>query len=189
MRHQIFKVFTIADYEKEEKWLNELSTKGLQLIEVGFCRYVFMDGTPGEYEYRLELLEHVPNHPESKAYFRFMEEMGITHVASYMRWAYFRKKADGEPFDIYSDLDSKIKHYGRIFSLAAIVSAINLFAVMLTAGMHVVFLVTKGLHGIPFAGNAVISGINLALCVTLGIFSMQLYKRIEKLKNEKLIRE
>lgn len=190
MQHTIYKAFSIAAYEKEEQWLNELSAKGMQLVSVGFCRYTFEEGEPGEYAYRLELLEHRAGHPESVAYIRFMEEMGVKHVATYLRWVYFRKKKDGEAFDIYSDLDSKIKHYDRIFSLAAAVFCLNLFAVILNADIHVVYFATNGrLHGSPFAGNAMLGSINLALSIILGIFMIRIYRRKKKLKYEKRYRE
>ena len=43
-----------------------------------------------------------------------VEGTGIEHMASYMRWVYFRKKADGKPFELYTDLDSKIRQLKRI---------------------------------------------------------------------------
>ena len=44
MRRSIIKLF--MDYEKEEKWLNSLSAKGLQLVHYSFPRYVFDEGEP-----------------------------------------------------------------------------------------------------------------------------------------------
>jgi len=79
------------NYEKEEKWLNEMSEKGLALTDYSWCRYVFSDSQPGEYIYRIELLEYRPSHPASQKYLRFMEESGVEHIASYMKWVYFKK--------------------------------------------------------------------------------------------------
>ncbi len=41
MKHIIHKWFWAWDFDKEEKWLNEMSAKGLNLTGVSFCRYVF----------------------------------------------------------------------------------------------------------------------------------------------------
>lgn len=60
----IKKIKFFSNYEKEEIWLNEMAAKGLNLISVSFCRYGFEDGTPGEYNYRLELLDESPTHDE-----------------------------------------------------------------------------------------------------------------------------
>ena len=105
------------DYEKEELWLNEMAAKGFALTDFFFCRYKFMDCKPGEYIYRIELLDNLPGHFESQAYINFLAENGVEYVASWVRWVYFRRKAADGPFDIYSDIDSKITHYKRIFAL------------------------------------------------------------------------
>ena len=64
----VHKFFSLGSFEKEEQWLNAMSQKGYQLVHVGWCSYTFMEGEPGKYLYRLELLEEVPEHPESAAY-------------------------------------------------------------------------------------------------------------------------
>lgn len=124
MKHIVRKAF--FDYEKEEKYLNEMSAKGFALTDYSWCKYVFEDAPKGKYIYRLELLEKPINHPDSKKYIKFMEETGVEFVASYNRWVYFRRDAADGEFDIYSDIDSKIKHCKRIRSLFAAVMALNL---------------------------------------------------------------
>ena len=114
MSNIVYKRFSIGGFEKEEKWLNEMSAKGMQLVSVGFCKYEFEQGTPSEYVYRLEFLDRLPLNAESVAYLKFMEETGVEHIASYMRWVYFRKKATDGPFELFSEISSKIKHYKRI---------------------------------------------------------------------------
>lgn len=114
MRRIVYKLFSIGAFEKEEKWLNEMSAKGMQLVSVGFCRYEFEQGTPGKYVYRLELLDSLPSSAESVAYIKFIEETGVEHIASYIRWVYLRKKATDGPLELYSEISSKIKHYKRI---------------------------------------------------------------------------
>ncbi|MEG1434816.1 MAG: DUF2812 domain-containing protein [Gordonibacter sp.] len=47
-------------------------------------------------------------------YLRFMEDAGIEQVASLGRWIYFRKRTDGGAFELFSDIDSRIKHLWRI---------------------------------------------------------------------------
>lgn len=51
----------------------------------------------------------------SDDYNKFPEETGIEYIGFYGNWAYFSKKiADGE-FELFSDIDSKVKHLKRIF--------------------------------------------------------------------------
>jgi hypothetical protein len=104
------------DFEKEEKWLNEMAVKGLAMTDYSWCRYVFNSSEPGEYIYRIELLKEPVTHPESEKYINFMEDTGAEFVGSYMKWVYFRKKASEGEFEIYSDTDSKIAHYKKIIN-------------------------------------------------------------------------
>lgn len=115
MKHIIRKYY--INNEKEEQWLNDLSAKGLALSDYSWCRYVFEEAPAGEYIYRIELLEQSPTHPESVAYLKFLEDTGIECVATYMSWVYLRKKAADGAFEVYTDIESKIKHYKRIHKL------------------------------------------------------------------------
>jgi hypothetical protein len=124
MKHMVRKAF--FDFEKEERFLNQMSAKGLALTDYTWCKYVFEDAPQGEYTYRIELLEKQVNDPESQNYLRFMEETGAELVASYHRWVYFRRRASDGEFNIYSDIESRIKHYGRIRTLFLLLVAINL---------------------------------------------------------------
>ena len=127
MRKIIHKWFWLWDFDKEEKWLNEMAAKGFVLVSVGYARYDFEDCAPGEYNIRLEMLKNTINHPESQNYIRFLEETGVEHVGSIFRWIYFRKKADTAPFDLFSDIDSRINHLNRVLFIPAILGLANLF--------------------------------------------------------------
>ncbi|UQZ32176.1 hypothetical protein C2I18_00575 [Paenibacillus sp. PK3_47] len=135
MKSEYYKLFTIGQHEKEEAWLNEMSGKGLVLSEVQVPKYIFKQDTPGKYVYRLELLEHLPSHPESKNYIQFLEETGIEYIGAFKRWVYFRKPAKNGAFELYSDMDSKIKHYERITTLANVLSASIIVLIILLLGL------------------------------------------------------
>ena len=126
MRHIVHKWFWVWDFDKEEKWLNEMASKGLALIGTGFCKYEFEECTPGEYTFRIELLENHLGHPESQRYIQFLEDTGVEQVGSYMRWCYFRKKQVDGQFDLFSDFDSRIRHLNRIQLLVLPVMLLNL---------------------------------------------------------------
>ena len=104
------------DFEKEEEWLNNMAAKGWNLAASHAPKYTFEEGPPGEYIYRLTLLEHGSSHPETISYIRFMEETGAEHVSTLSNgWIYFRKKAaDNGDFEIFTDTDSRIRHYKRM---------------------------------------------------------------------------
>ena len=126
MRKSIKKWFWAWDFDKEEKWLNEMSSKGLALVGISFCNYVFEDCIPGEFTYRIELLNNWPANYESQQYIRFIEETGAEHIGSIMRWVYFRKKAEMGTFDLYSDFDSRIKYLNRLLSLVGLIACVNI---------------------------------------------------------------
>lgn len=119
-----WKIF--INYQKEEEWINEMATKGYHLKKYTFGRYTFEEGEPGKYEYRMELLEEDPKMPKSREYLDFMEDSGIECVDVYYRWAYFRKELTDEPFEIYSDYESRIMHMKRVIAIILAVSMLNL---------------------------------------------------------------
>ena len=117
MKHTVIKTFTAWEFDKEEKWLNDMAAKGLHLCKVGPFKYVFEEGLPGEYVYRMELLDNQPKHQKSIQYISFIEDTGAEKIGSLSRWVYFRKKTDGGAFDLYSDIDSRIKHLDKIIAI------------------------------------------------------------------------
>lgn len=127
-----FKLFMAWEFEEEEKWLAEMEAQGLHFKKYRLFWYEFEKGEPNRYQYRLEMLPNLPAHPESRRYIEFMEEMGVEMVDSYLRWVYFRKKWDDEPFEIYSDADNRIRHLRGIVALLVPVLLIllaNIFSV------------------------------------------------------------
>lgn len=179
MRKTIRKWFWVWDFDKEERWLNEMAARGLSLVSVGWCRYEFEDCIPGEYSIRLELLKEKPAHPESMKYMEFLEETGAEHVGSWMRWIYMRKKkADGE-FQLFSDRESRIRHLTRIIQFIGVLTGFNLFA-----GLYNVFLFFIWHHGVSLLGL-----INLAISVMSFYGMMKLWRKRKTLKEEQRVFE
>ena len=134
MKHTVRRLFFVWNFEKQINWLNEMSKKGLHLTDVDFGKFVFEDGAPGEYAYRMEWLKEWPGHPRSVAYIHFLEEAGVEYVGSFKKWAYFRKKASEGAFDLFSDLDSRISHIKRLMTLVLCLLPFLLSAWPLTCG-------------------------------------------------------
>lgn len=182
MKFTASKLFFLWDFEKEEKWINEMAAKGMHLTDVGFGRYVFEEGTPGEYRYHLEWLQHFPSHPESVAYIRFIEETGAEHVASFKKWVYLRKKTSEGAFDLFSDLDSRIAHFGRILKLISLLGAALL--------CYVVPLVLHCLRQryVPDA-YIVMLGFYAILYTLFGIGFYKTLRAYRKLKKSRIVHE
>lgn len=168
--------------QSEEKWINDMSAKGLALVGRKPFRHVFDSAAPGEYVYRMDLLKESPAHPESRAYLDLVRETGAEVVATCTRWVYFRKKADGAPFLIYSDIPSQIAYNKRLRAGMLFLGIINL-------------LIGESNIQIGVSQQPVIV-VNLLLgivCALLGVASLWTYTRIGKklraLKKEQRIRE
>lgn len=166
------------DYEKEEVFLNDMSSKGWALKQYTWCKYTFEEAPNSEYIYRLELLDNLISHPDSQRYIQFMEDTGAEFVTKYIRWAYFRKKASEGEFNIYSDIDSRLKHYRKIFSFFSILT-----------GMNVII----GIMNIYHSFEAILSGrglISLLTIIFMLVFAViPMYNKIIKLKKEKGVLE
>jgi len=185
MRKVVRRLF--VDYEKEENWLNDMAAKGLAFVDYSFGRYVFTDCEPGEYIYRLELLENTIDNPESKKYLDFMAETGAEPVATWIRWVYFRKKASDGPFELFSDAANKIVHYKRILWLYFVIMC----AVILTGIMNVIIGVQR-FYDPSYTGvspNFVI-GI-VGICVGIALFFPYNHTRlkVKSLRQDKIVME
>ena len=180
MRRTIWKLFWAWNYDKEEKWLNDMSARGLQLNGVGCCWYKFDTGTPDEYVYRLEFLKNHPYSAESLRYIEFLEETGVEYIGSVFRWVYFRKKAGDVGFDIYSDIDSRIKHLSRVLLLIGIISGMN------------IIIGASNLSRVLIPGFGSLGSIGI-INLTLGAFCaygfLRIFLKYRKLKKEKLLHE
>ena len=157
----------VWDFDKEEQWLNSMAQQGWVLERVGFCRYEFVRCEPGEYIVRLEMREH------DEGYLSFMSDTGAEYVGRVVKWIYFRRKAEFGPFDIFSDLDSRLEHLKRISSTLRVVGIANLVI------------------GLANSLNPVVNmgWINL-LCATLLMYALgRIEGKEESLERERLLME
>ncbi len=119
-RKTITKWYWVWEYDKEERWLNEMAMQGWALCGVGFASYTFEACEPCEYTIRLEMRKH------DQAYLDIMAETGAEYIGRVAAWIYFRKRAEDGDFDLFSDLDSRIEHLGRIAKTLWIIGLTNL---------------------------------------------------------------
>ena len=129
MNKKVYKWFWAWQADEEEAWLAEMARQGHALTGVGYAAYEFEPCAPGAYIVRLELLDALPCTARGRDYIEFVESTGAEYLGSVLRWAYFRKKADEGGFDLFSDLDSRIRHLERIHWLLVpltVMLAVNL---------------------------------------------------------------
>ncbi len=170
------------DYEKEERWLNEMASKGLHLLRYSWGTYRFEQGTPGEWTYRIELLPQATTKPASLEYLAFMEDARVQTVSTYMNWVYFRKRTSDGPFELFSDLDSRIAHYERILALFS-----SLTAALTPITAASLLNLSHDARNLPFILPALailVGGVAL-----MGVQSVRVWRRVKALKEQKRVFE
>lgn len=103
------------DKDEEQDWLNEYCRQGWAMVSfcVGMVRFVPCE--PGEYIYQIDLLPGRGLRPDDyEGYVSFMADMDVEVIQRWGRWVYLRKRAAEGPFEVYTDLDSKLQLYRRI---------------------------------------------------------------------------
>ncbi len=160
------KWFWVWEFEKEERWLNEMAMDGWALDSVGYATYNFVQCEPGEYIIRLEM------HDADSRYISFMEETGAEYIGRMIKWIFFRRKSELGSFDIFSDLDSKLDHFKKIYRLVMLLGFANLCI------------------GIGNSLNATRVGwLNLLVCALLMYGGGVIKGRIDSLEMDRVLRE
>lgn len=165
-RKTIWKWFWVWEFEKEERWLNEMAAAGWVLAAVGWCRYVFERCEPGEYVVRLEMRGSEP------LYMDLMADTGAEYIGRVIQWIYFRRKSEYGPFDLFSDIDSRVQHLGKIARALKIVGLANLLIGALNA-----------VNGAP------IGVVNLVLATLLMYGLGRIQGKQEQLEQERVLHE
>ena len=93
------------DPERIEEQANRMAKEGWILEKFGSLFSTYRRGKAGEYEYRVQVKEAGM---DRLVYTAELAEFGIEEVGGVGDLLVLRKKADGTPFDLYSDLDSLI---------------------------------------------------------------------------------
>ena len=110
----IFKFFALGEYEKKEKWVNKMCSKGYALTNCNVCSFLFDKCNPGEYYYSIELLENLPSHPTNEDFINYLnDEWGIEYVCQNRNWAFFRRKRKLGEFSLFSNVSSKVYYFKR----------------------------------------------------------------------------
>lgn len=127
---KLWRFYSVADYEKEEAFLNEMARAGWNLTAVGFCRYIFRRGNEGEFIYKLDMVERSESDEVKESYFNFLSDCGIRVVGDFKDWIYLQKPASEGPFDMKDDTYARLRHVNKVysFSLRTVCNLLRLFA-------------------------------------------------------------
>ncbi|MBQ6477777.1 MAG: DUF2812 domain-containing protein [Erysipelotrichaceae bacterium] len=171
-RRTEYRWFWVWDFEKEERWLNEMAANGWALVDVEYCKYTFEKTEYNEYTVRLEM------HPSDENYITFMEDTGAEYIGRVLQWMYFRKRSELGSFDIFSDLDSRISHVRRIHMMILTLGLANLAIGIVNLSI-----------GIFSTRNSFVAIFNLLVATLLMYGVGRMRGKIEYLENERRLRE
>lgn len=181
---KVWNFFTIAQWEEEEQWLNDMARNGWHLVRINcLLRYVFEKGTPGEYIYKLDLPDNLEHGMDEQAYCSFLAECGIDVVCKQKQWLYLRKKATDGPFAEKDDLFAKLQMTNKAYSYAirTLSMLLRIFAVMIAIFIVALCVVSHPEISALFEG--VIMGIGVGVIIAITLVWVPLMNSLRKKMN------
>ena len=120
----VYRLFTIADYEREALYFREMHAKGWKLRKVSYSillfavKYTFEKCHPEQVSYQLDF--YPMKKSERASYLQLFKDCGWEHITDFNGFSYFRKlhsgiESDAE-FEIYNDAAGKLAMVKRILT-------------------------------------------------------------------------
>ena len=118
----VYRISTIADYDREALYLGEMHAKGWKLRKVSYSnlvvavKYTFEKCQPEQVSYQLDF--YPMKKSERASYLQLFKDCGWEHIIDFNGFSYFRKlysgvESDAE-FEIYNDATGKLAVVKRI---------------------------------------------------------------------------
>ena len=137
----VYRIATIADYDREALYLREMHAEGWKLKEVTYSnlvvavKYTFEKCQPEQVSYQLDF--YPMEKSERASYLQLFKDCGWEYITDFNSFSYFRKvrskiESNAE-FEIYNDAAGKLAMVNRILRL-------RLVPVLLLLAIHIPFL-------------------------------------------------
>ena len=136
----VYRIFTIADYEREALYFREMHAKGWKLRKVSYSillfavKYTFEKCQPEQVSYQLDF--YPMEKSERASYLQLFKDCGWEHITDFNSFSYFRKAhseiESNAEFEIYNDVAGKLAMVNRILRL-------RLVPVLLLLAIHIPF--------------------------------------------------
>lgn len=157
-KKSVYRIFTIADYEREALYFREMHAKGWKLRKVSYSvllfavKYTFEKCQSEQVSYQLDFYPMKTS--ERTSYLQLFKDCGWEHIIDFNGFSYFRKlhsgiESDAE-FEIYNDAVGKLAVVKRILTrrmlpiLLLFLALIPIFSKFLSGGSNfswVMFLI------------------------------------------------
>ena len=120
----VYRIATIADYDREALYLRKMHAEGWKLKEVTYSnlvvavKYTFEKCQPEQVSYQLDF--YPMKKSERASYLQLFKDCGWEHITNFNGFSYFRKvhseiESDAE-FEIYNDAAGKLAMVKRILT-------------------------------------------------------------------------
>lgn len=179
------KLFTPDQYDKEEKYLNEMSMNGYHLVKFKFLKYYFEKDESKKYNYQIDYVEK----DKIEDYEQLLKDAGWEKISTLPvfdgEWLYLKKesKSDNEE-KIFTDQESIInlckkirKRWGLIaLILVACFSSILLNAILSIVNIdiaHIKFSVDEAVGILILYGSLLALYLKIFVSLTLKINKME----------------
>ena len=137
----VYRIATIADYDREAFYLRKMHAEGWKLKEVSYSnlvvavKYTFEKCQPEQVSYQLDF--YPMKKSERASYLQLFKDCGWEHITDFNSFSYFRKAhsevESAAEFEIYNDAAGKLAMVKRILRL-------RLVPVLLLLAIHIPFL-------------------------------------------------
>lgn len=137
----VYRIATIADYDREALYLREMHAEGWKLKEVTYSnlvvavKYTFEKCQPEQVSYQLDF--YPMEKSERVSYLQLFKDCGWEHITDFNSFSYFRKAhseiESNAEFEIYNDAAGKLAMVNRILRL-------RLVPVLFLLAIHIPFL-------------------------------------------------
>ena len=118
----VYRITTIADYDREALYLGGMHAKGWKLRKVSYSillfvvKYTFEKCQPEQVSYQLDF--YPMKKSERASYLQLFKDCGWEHIIDFNGFSYFRKLHSGieldTEFEIYNDATGKLAMVKRI---------------------------------------------------------------------------
>ena len=185
----VYRIFTIADYEREALYFREMHAKGWKLRKVSYSillfavKYTFEKCYPEQVSYQLDF--YPMEKSERVSYLQLFKDCGWEYITDFNSFSYFRKvrskiESNAE-FEIYNDAAGKLAMVNRILRL-------RLVPVLLLLAIHIPFLLkllnksnAYGLWGLLAVGLDIF--LSLILLLIVAYISWKLWHKKKELSD------
>ena len=134
----VYRIATIADYDREALYLRKMHAEGWKLKRVSYSillvavKYTFEECQPEQVSYQLDF--YPMKKSERASYLQLFKDCGWEHITDFNSFSYFRKahseiESDAE-FEIYNDAAGRLAMVKRILTMR-ILPILLLFAALL----------------------------------------------------------